>query len=124
MVVAVVLIFIIGMTLSSLGFSTYMQMMRTQTLSEDAQLRQLLLAGMEIARGRLQTSAKVEAPLALPDSLGADAATLALHLKSDPAAGQQTIQIDAAVSNRRLSQTVQFAQRGGAWQLTSAELMD
>ena len=123
MVTAIVLTGIIALTLAALGSAFVIQSRRTLALAEEAQLRQLLLAGALEAKSRLATSAvDRNISIALPDELRDRGASLRLQPEANPAAGQAIIRIDAAFPRHRMSQRISFAQTNGRWQITAAEL--
>jgi len=124
MVTAIVLMGLIALTLAALGTAFVIQSRRTLALAEDAQLRQLLLAGALEAQSRLAASAlDKNIPIALPDELRDRGAALALHPEPNAPTGQAIIQIDAALPRHRMSQRVMLLQIDGRWQITAAELL-
>jgi type II secretory pathway pseudopilin PulG len=121
LMMTLVLIGMVAITLASLGMTTYLQIQRTQLETQQAQLRQLLLAGEQAARARLSTSAPIDGAMTLPDSLTSDEAALTLR-SENVGQDQATVYIDATLGRRQMSQTVHFIRQGEVWRLDSAEL--
>jgi len=124
LMLSIVLIGLVAITLASLGMAAHVDAMRTRAAAEDAQLRQLLLAGAQTAQSRL-AGGTVAGSIALPDSLASDGASVTLTPQIAAAAAdtnEATIQIDAALGRRQLSQRVHFIRNGTAWQIESADL--
>jgi hypothetical protein len=122
MILAVALLGMIAMTLTAIGITCSMQAMRTRTLAQEAQLRQLLLAGAQAAHARLQASAAVDGPVKLPDDLSQVGDKLILIARPSADSDQAIIEIRAALDQHGSSQTVHFSRQNGAWQINSAGL--
>lgn len=124
MTTAIVLTGIIALTLAALGSAFVIQSRRTLALAEDAQLRQLLLAGALEAKSRLATSTMDRnLSITLPDELRDQGASLQLQPEANPPAGQAIFKIDAALPRHRMSQRVTMARRDGRWEIVTAELL-
>jgi type II secretory pathway pseudopilin PulG len=124
MVTAIVLMGLIALTLAALGTAFVIQSRRTLALAEDAQLRQLLLAGALEAQSRLAASAlDKNIPIALPDELRDRGASLSLQPEPSPPASQTVIRIEAALPHHRMAQRLTLAQTDGRWQVIAAELL-
>jgi len=124
MVTAIVLLGLVALTLASMGVAFVFQSQRTLSLAQDAQLRQLLLAGTFEARTRLAASG-LDKPVSLdlPDDLREQGATLKLEPQPDTAAGQITIQIEATLPRHRMAQRIHLLRLDTRWQVISADLM-
>jgi hypothetical protein len=121
---AVVLLAIISITLGALAVTFHMQALRTQTMYDDSQLRQLLLSGADIAAARLRSGASIAAAISLPDSPDLQGAKLTLQLLDDADPQVRTVQIQASFPHRTAAQKVRFSLQNGAWSLASADLDD
>jgi hypothetical protein len=122
-VTAIVLMGLISMTLTAMCVTLASDGRRTMTFAEDAQLRQLLLTGATIARGRLESnSANGPMSVTLVDSLRQQGAALTLDYHPGQSPDEQIVQIDASLPHRRLSQEIHFVHHDGIWQITSATL--
>ena len=122
LIVAIALVAMVAMTIASIGFVMREDVLRTRAAGDEAQLRQLLLAGTQTARVRLAaTGGKADGAMALPDSLAGDGARVSLTQES-AAADQAGVRIEASLGSRRLSQVVHFVLKDGAWQVDAAEL--
>lgn len=108
-------------------FTTHLRfaVMRTRLVSQDAELRELLLAGAQEAVDRAGRWAQ-DAPreywqVELPRDLSSQGAAISLH--SDVAgADEATIQVDARLGARKSGQTLRFRRTGGRWNVTGAAL--
>jgi hypothetical protein len=122
LIVAIALVAMVAMTIASIGFVMRTEVLRTRAAGDEAQLRQLLLAGTQTARARLAAAGgKADGAMALPDSLAGAGASVSLTEEST-AADQAAVRIEASLGSRRLSQVVHFVQKSGAWQVDAAEL--
>jgi type II secretory pathway component PulK len=122
LMMAIVLIAVVAMCLAAIGATSFMQAERSRSLAEDAQLRQLLLAGADVARNRLEKSAPMDAAMSLPDSLTEQGAAVTLQTQKGADADHQNIEISAVMARRSLSQQVHLVHESGSWQIVSAEL--
>ena len=92
-------------------------------LSEDAQLRQLLLAGAEIARSGF-TAHQGQWNIELPDVLKREGARLTVTVESQSSPSEGVLEIDASIPGRRMSEKVHLAETGATWNIVSADLGD
>jgi hypothetical protein len=124
MVTAIVLLGMVAIALVTLGAAFVFQSRRTLALAQDAQLRQLLLAGTQEAQSRLAASGlDKNISIELPNDLRQQGASLALQPQPDASAGQAIIQIQAALPRHRMAQRVRLAQHAGGWEVIAAELL-
>jgi type II secretory pathway pseudopilin PulG len=124
MVTAIVLMGLVALTLAALGSAFVVQSHRTQALAEDAQLRQLLLAGALEAQSRLAASTlEQRVSIPLPAELADRGASLILQPDPDAPAGQAILRIEAALPRHRMAQRLTLSQTAGRWQITNAELL-
>jgi hypothetical protein len=122
---AVALIALVAMALVATGSLFNAEFRRTQRATEEAQLRQLLLAGERAARDALAANAANEPGkpinVELPTSLTAGGARLSLTpAATAPSEGGMTVAVTARLSNV-LEQRLTFARRGEIWELTTVE---
>jgi type II secretory pathway pseudopilin PulG len=123
MVTTIVVMGLIALTLAGLGRAFVMQSRRTLALAEDAQLRQLLLAGALEAESRVAAGGlDKNISIPLPDELRNRGAALTLQPEPNAPTGQAIIQIDAALPRHRMSQRITLSQIDGRWEITAAEL--
>jgi type II secretory pathway component PulK len=125
MIMAIALMALAAMALAAAGAAFYTQVVRTRLAAEDAQLRQLLLAGAQCSIAHLDASTSIDGQVLLPDGLTQQGAVLTLHAATDQStasADQQVVQIDAALPRHRLSQRVEFWRHNGIWQIADADL--
>jgi hypothetical protein len=112
---------LVAMAITAFCITCSLQSVRSRNLAEEAQLRQLLLAGSQIAQNAIQNSNPIEGPQALPDTLRGDGYSLALHVEST-SPDRRVIDVTASLPRYHLSQRVEFTRQNGSWQLDSAEL--
>jgi type II secretory pathway component PulK len=120
MILAIFLIGFVALTLAGLGETLTTQIQRTVRARQDAQLRQLLLAGAEIAQVRLNVGLALDAPIELPAILRAQDATL--QLKSSDDADEKRVEALAKFEGVSLSEELSFGQTSGHWQMIDAQL--
>jgi type II secretory pathway pseudopilin PulG len=124
MVTAIVLLGLVALTLAALGSAFIFQSRRTRALAEDAQLRQLLLAGALEAQSRLADSTlEQRVSIPLPAELADRGATLVLQPQPDAPPGQAILRIEAALPRHRMAQRLTLSQTAGRWQINNAELL-
>jgi hypothetical protein len=111
MVTAIVLIGITAMTITEIGLTVAVEVRRTTCVAEDAQLRELLLAGGEFA---MQHRAAGHYEVSLPDQI---AGKLSVDVHND-----RTIYVEAALPRRRQSERLILADENGRWLTTQANL--
>lgn len=126
-VTAVILIALVGAALAAAVTLLGAESRRTRSAVEDAQLRQLLLAGEAGARQHLARRGAADGtavPLALPADLSAAGARVELRFSPDEAGDSCEVRVDASLGRRRASQSLRFnrGNRGTEWQLVAAEL--
>jgi type II secretory pathway component PulK len=124
MVTAIFLMSLVTMTLTLLIAGISGDARRTQTLSEDAQLRQLLLAGTEIARSQLPAtiSQTTNLPTMLPTSLQQQSAALKITIQSIQSPTDIIIEIEASVPRHKMTDQVHLTQSNGHWEVISSSL--
>jgi hypothetical protein len=121
MIPAIALLGLVAMAITAFCITCSLQSVRSRNLAEEAQLRQLLLAGSQIAQNAIQNSTPLQGPQTLPDSLRSDGYSLSLHVQS-ASSDRQVIDVAASLPRHQLSQRVEFTRQNGSWQLDSAEL--
>jgi hypothetical protein len=123
MVTAIVLLGLTSIAMAVIGVAFKMQATRTQLQIQQAQIRQLLLAGSKEAQERLGSGKQVDEAVVLPAELAESAAVLTLS-SSDRATGtgRVTVEIEAALPHCRGAERVVFAGSGSDWRMVSAEL--
>jgi type II secretory pathway component PulK len=121
LIIAITLIGLLGITIGTIGIAMRTDVLRTRQAVDDAQLRQLLLAGAQQARARLAGATPVDGAMTLPQEIAGDGASVQLTQEST-ASDQSAVRIDASVGKRQLSQVVHFAHRNDTWQVDGAEL--
>lgn len=122
-VTAIVLMGLISMTLTAMCVTLVSDARRTMVFEQDAQLRQLLLVGAAVARGRLETNPPDgTVAVMLPDALHGQRAALTIEFRAGKSQDERIVQIDASLPQRRMSQEIHFARLGNGWQMTSAAI--
>jgi hypothetical protein len=121
MVTAIMLLSLTAMTMTLLGMTLSNQARRTQIAAEDAQLRQLLIAGSDFAQTRIASVSAAHFAVPLPDALQHDSAQLTIDIHPD-SAFQKTAEISASLPHHHLSQQLIFSSQNDAWQITAANL--
>jgi|GEM_PF-2687457 len=122
LMMAVVLVGLIGLGIAGIAQVCRIDMVRTRARAQDAQLRELLLAGADVAIARLANGSAVDGMITLPDDLTAQGAKIVLHAQAAAGADAKEVTIEASFSMHQLSQDLHFVRSQGAWQLNSAEL--
>jgi len=120
MITAIALLSLTAMTITLLGMTLFNQARRTQIVAEDAQLRQLLIAGTTFAQSRVSVSSG-RFSVAIPDALRQDSAELTVDIRAD-SAGDKIAEVDASLPHHRLSQQLTFSLQNGVWQIAAANL--
>ena len=121
MITAIMLLSLTAMTITLLGVTLANQARRTQSATEEAQLRQLLTAGTAFVQTRISSDASGRFSVALPDALKQDSAELTVDISAD-SAGEKIAQVDASISHHHLSQQLTFSSQNGVWRITKASL--
>jgi hypothetical protein len=124
MVTAIFLMSLVTMTLTVLIAGVFGDARRTQTLSEDAQLRQLLLAGTTIARSELPNSVTQtgDLPVTLPNSLQQAGATLKITIQSIQSPADAIVEIEVSLPHHQMTDQVHLTQSNGHWEVISSSL--
>jgi hypothetical protein len=123
MVTALALMSLAVMAVTAMNSALFFEARRSRMLSEDAQLRQLLLAGAEIARNGF-ASHQGQWAIELPDPLKREGAELTATVESQSSPSEAVLEIDASIPGRRMSEKVHLAETGGTWNVVSADLGD
>lgn len=118
---AVLMISIVAGSLAALTLAFAGQARRTTRQAQDAQLRQLLLAGQVAAQQAIGQSKSGE--VVLPPDLRSAGASLRYEAVQGDAADEMQFRIVASLGEgRSMTQTLRFARAGDHWELRSAEL--
>jgi hypothetical protein len=120
MVIAIVLLGLSAMTLTALGVTFSTQVRRTQMAAEDAQLRQLLLAGATFARDKVVAHSFGKFEVLLPDSLRHDQAVLNVDIQAGASDSERIVEVAASLPRHQTSQRLVLSLQSGAWQITQA----
>ena len=120
---AIALIAIVGLGLAAMASLFAGETRRTGRLRDDAQLRQLLIAGEVAARDALSRGER-EGTVALPTDLTSLGARLTFSPIGEPVDGEAHVHVTAqAADGRTMSQRLTYAAAAdGAWTLRGAEL--
>ena len=121
MVTAIMLLSLTAMTITLLGVTLSNQALRTRSIGEDAQLRQLLIAGTAFAQTRIPSDSSGRFSVAVPDALGQESAELTVDIRAG-SAGDKIAEIEASLAHHRLSQQLIFSSQNGVWRVTAATL--
>jgi hypothetical protein len=116
MITAIFLMSLVTMTLTVLIAGVVGEARRTQSFTEDAQLRQLLLAGAEIARVQFQTS---QQPVTLPDALQKEGAKLTITIQSRQSPDDATVEIEASLPHHHMTDQLHLTRTNGQWQIVA-----
>jgi hypothetical protein len=119
MVMALACVGLLTTALTVSGIIITSESRRTNLNADDAQLRQLLLAGEQISQSRLRTAWSGDQILNVdvPQSLHDQGAILTIQL-----VGPGTVEIEADLPKHRTSQRDQFAQQNADWHVVNADL--
>ena len=121
LLMAVLMISIVAGSLAALTLAFAAQAKRTTRQAQDAQLRQLLLAGQVAAQQAIGQSKSGE--VALPPDLRSAGASVRYETVQGDAADEMQFRIVASLGEgRAMTQTLRFARSGDRWELRSAEL--
>jgi type II secretory pathway component PulK len=126
MVMAIFMLSFTVVAAAALNSALFFQARRVRLLDQNSQLRQLLLAGTEIARARLASPAPRDGQwtVDLPDSLKEQEARLIIAIQSAGSPNKVVAEVDASLPGCKLSQRVQLAEANGVWKVISANLGD
>jgi len=127
---AVTSIFLLGlaaMALTALASLTTLEARRTRADAQQAQLRQLLLAGTADIRARSahwgDAAPKDEKwEVALPSDLSGDGASLNCHAAAAASGGEERVTIEAALDRAHASQILALRRDNDQWRVESAAL--
>ena len=129
MLTAIALIALVGVAMAAAGAVFRLDLRRTAASVQDAQLRQLLVAGERAAREALPAAgagagAVTESnhPVALPPALAARGESLVVRFGPRKKDGEATATVEAALEGRVASQTLLYERGPGGWRLASAAL--
>lgn len=124
-IVAIAMLALVGAAILVITREFSFNMTRTRLATQDAQLRQLLLAGAQDAtiraRGWGGEVALSTWQIDLPQPLKQDGATLSLEARPVSSIAVE-IRIDARIERRQSSQLLYFNRHDERWTLTDAEL--
>jgi hypothetical protein len=121
MITAIMLMSLAAMTMTLLGTTIINQARRTQILSEDAELRQLLIAGAAFAEIEAESNSAGRVSVPLPDPLERNSAGLTIEFHSNSPT-EKIAEVEASLPHHRLSQQLTVSFENGLWQLTAANL--
>ena len=124
-IAALGLIAVVGVTLAAVATLLAGDVKRTRRAAEDAQLRQLLLAGEAAARATLgATNQPGEVALKLPSELESAGITLMIE-RLDNADSAENVQFRVTArggDGRSIAQTLRYTRAAEGWRLQTAEL--
>jgi type II secretory pathway component PulK len=120
--IALGLIGLIGAALAALAVSFSHDVKRNARQMEDAQLRQLLIAGEAAARGSISGQVQPE-KVELPAELGSAGMSVTWERTAEASAdGVQVRATARTTENRSAAQMLRFVKEANGWVLQSAEL--
>jgi hypothetical protein len=126
MLTAIALIGLVAVAMAAAAAVFRLDLRRTTAVMEDAQLRQLLVAGERAAREKLPAApgpvSASEAPVSLPPALTTRGATLAVHLSKGPEGDDAIATVEAALAGRVATQTLTYQRGPAGWRVASATL--
>jgi hypothetical protein len=127
MIVAVALVALVALALGAVLSLFRLDLNRTADALEQAQLRQMLLAGQREARGQLESARAGAQPvaLALPASLSAQGGALEFGVapeKGPDGAAAAEVTVRAALGRRTMTQTLGYEKGPQGWRVTRATL--
>ncbi len=124
MITAIFLMSLVTMTLTVLMATIYGDAQRTQSQTEDAQLRQLLLAGTEFAQLNLPNSVSQvgNIPMILPDSLRDDGANLIIEIQTIHSPTDVELEVEATLPHHKMTNHLHLTRPADHWQITEAHL--
>jgi hypothetical protein len=121
LLMAVMMIAIVAGSLAALTLAFAAQAKRTTRQAQDAQLRQLLLAGQVAAQQAIGQSGSGD--VALPAEL--HSAGGSVRYETIPGSGGNEMQVRVVArfgESRTMTQTLRFSRNADRWELRSAEL--
>ena len=124
MLMTIAVMDIVMITMVTLMTLTHLQISHSFRATQEAQLRQLLLAGTLAAEMQLQPTANPSdiPSLSLPPDLAKRSATLHIQWLPGSNIEQRTAHITAALSQQSLGEVAAFSVQNGRWVLTAVEL--
>ncbi len=124
MITAIFLMSLVTMTLTVLMTAICGDAQRTKSLNEDAQLRQLLLAGAEFAQLKLPDSISQvgHIPFTLPNSLKKDGANLTIEIQTINSPTDVNLEIEATLPHHKMTSHLRLVRPADHWQITEAHL--
>ena len=127
MLTAIALIALVGVAMAAAGAVFRLDLRRTAASVQDAQLRQLLVAGERAAREALPAAGagagavtESDHPVALPPALAARGASLTVRFEPGQKDADATATVEAALEGRVASQTLHYERGPAGWRLASA----
>lgn len=126
MLTALAAVAIVAASLLAIGALLVADARRTARAADEAQLRQLLLAGAAIAHDRARhwpdrpPAERSDVPL--PPDLIAHGASLRIEAAPDAAGERIEVHVSAARGGRTQRQVLHYRRQDGAWKLTGAGL--
>jgi hypothetical protein len=124
MVMALIVFSLVATTMTMLAVGAMIENKRTRIAMEDAQLRQLLIAGELAAQSSLQKGATADSTLALPDALQQPGAAVKMRIEPGATPDERWIEVEASLPRHRISQRVHVMQHNAIWEITGAQLGD
>ena len=123
-VAALALVAVVGISLTVLTTLLARDLKRTTHQSQDAQLRQLLIAGESAVRASLDKQGHArDVSLKLPPELEASGASIAFEPVEPASEDTVRIRVTArGADGRSMSQTLQYGRSVERWELRAAEL--
>jgi hypothetical protein len=122
MIMALMLMGMVALTIAAFGVAITSEARRTAMLADQAQLRQLLLAGTQAAEAQLpemQPRKKIAVPL--PEVLVKRGAAVELQFEPAESSGERIVHVDAVYDGHRYIQRLHFARKGQGWELIAAD---
>jgi len=124
MLTAITLVALVGVAMAAAGSVFRLDLRRTAAVTQDAQLRQLLIAGERAARDKLPATpgpvAPSEGAVPLPPALASRGATLSVRIGAGPNDAEAAATVGAALAGRVVTQTLTYQRGPAGWRLASA----
>ena len=121
---ALIVLVLLSAALLSLGSVLVSDYRRTVHAERDAQLRQLLLAGAQLAHQRIIASQDAanatKIAVALPAPLTQDGASLSIEIQ--PTDAGSTVHVTARLRDQEQRQTLTYTRAASEWTVSSADL--
>jgi hypothetical protein len=123
-IAALGLVAVVGISLAALTALLARDVQRTVRQSQDAQLRQVLIAGEAAARASLSRDGLArDFSLKLPPELESSGTSITFEPLESTSTDTFRIRITArGADGRAMTQTLQYVRAAGRWELGSAEL--